>query len=194
VLLGVARCQRLLGDYPKATSLLDQILRDHPKNLDAMRERGKLAREMNEPKEAHRWLLQVVQKAPYDPEAVSLLAECEQQLGRPEEADKYRKKAKEIRDKLETVGELTLKIMASPHDAGLRYEVGKIFLQSGQTTQGLRWLNSALQEDAYHQETNQILADYYESIGEKEVAAELRQRALQAPLMAREPSPSTLQP
>ena len=48
---------------------------------------------------------------------------------------------------------------------------GLIFLQTGQAKEGLRWLNSALQEDPGYRPTHQALMEYYESIGDEEQAA-----------------------
>jgi len=53
-----------------------------------------------------------------------------------------------------------------------------IFLRSGQTKEGLRWLYSALQEKPRYRPTHQVLADYYDSIGDKGQAAWHRRQAL----------------
>jgi len=64
-----------------------------------------------------------------------------------------------------------------PHDAALRSQVGAIFLQFGKDKEGLAWLNSALQDDPNHRRTHQVLADYFEHIGQKEKAAHHRKQA-----------------
>jgi len=46
-----------------------------------------------------------------------------------------------------------------------------LFLRSGQVREGLRWLQSALQEDPRYQQTHQALMEYYESIGDEVHAA-----------------------
>jgi Tfp pilus assembly protein PilF len=65
----------------------------------------------------------------------------------------------------------------NPRDPNLRYKAGRIFLDSRQDAEGLRWLSSALQEDPNHRPTHQLLADYYRKNGKTELAEE-HQRVL----------------
>jgi hypothetical protein len=44
-------------------------------------------------------------------------------------------------------------------------------LRNGQITEGLRWLSGVLDLVPNHQATHQALAEYYESQGEKALAA-----------------------
>jgi tetratricopeptide (TPR) repeat protein len=182
VLLGLAQCDRLLNRRKEAVELVDGVLKANPKNLEALRERGRLAWEMADPARAATLLRRVVERAPYDRSATFWLANCLDQLSQPEEAKQYRAQLKVIEEQMRRLDELTRLITQSPHDAALRHEAGVIFLDSGQPVEGLRWLQSALIEDPYYQPTHLKLADYYDSINEKALAAQHRQLAMQGAL------------
>jgi predicted Zn-dependent protease len=188
VLLNLAQSYRLLNRRSEAVELVDGVLKTQPKNLDALRERGRLAWEMNQSGRAASYLRRVVERAPYDRQAMFWLAQCLEQLGQADEAKQYRTQVKTIEEEMRRLDELTRKITQSPHDPAMRHEAGVIFLDSGQTVEGLRWLQSALQEDPYFQPTHLKLADYFESINQKAAAAQHRQMALQGAMLP--PSPA----
>ncbi len=189
VLVGLARCRRLLGQREEALELLERVLRASPKDIEAMRERGMLAREMGQWDDAEHWFGQVVALAPYDHDATYLYALCLHQRGKTAEAKKYQDKLTEIKAQLARLKEVTAKIAETPHDPALRHEAGVIFLKSGQTLQGLRWLNSVLLEDPHYQPTHLALAVYYKSTGDHARAAQHRLWALQTPTELRGAAP-----
>jgi tetratricopeptide (TPR) repeat protein len=170
VLLGLARCRRLLGEPEAAAKLLDALLQIAPEDVGALGERGRVCQESGEPARAERWLRMAVNRAPYDRDTVYALYLCLQQTGKTQEAVEYQAKLKEIESQLSRLREVTRRITQTPHDAALRHEAGMIFLKSGQSKEGLRWLYSALQEDPGYQPTHQALADYYERTGDREKA------------------------
>ncbi len=160
VLLGLARGRRSLGQVDEARRLLDQVLAAEPHNAEALAERGKLALQTGRPDEAEVHLRRALALAPYDREANYTFYLCLRQQGREEEAARARQAVERIRADLQRVSELRRQIAASPRDASLRCEVGQIFLRNGQTREGLRWLQSALQLDPGHAEARQALARY----------------------------------
>jgi tetratricopeptide (TPR) repeat protein len=178
VLLGLARCQHLLGRPDDARMLLDTVLNDLPSDAGALSERGRLALEMGQIVEAEDWLRKSLALAPYDRETTYSLYLCLQQRRKVQEAKQYLDKLDDIGATLGHLRELTRRIGATPHDPALRHEAGVIFLRSGQTTEGLRWLQSALQEDPHHGPTHQVLAEHYEQIGDSARAAWHRRQAL----------------
>src|SRR5262249_3978374 len=66
VLLELARCRRLQGEAAEARMLLDAGLAADPNNAGLLSERGLLAVESGQPKEAEPWLRKAVALAPYD--------------------------------------------------------------------------------------------------------------------------------
>jgi Tfp pilus assembly protein PilF len=171
LLLGLARCHRLLGDSAEAAKLLDRLLEIAPRDVGALGERGRIYLEMRQPAEAEQWLRKAAELAPYDRDLNYALYLCLQQCGKSRDAEVYRAKLQEIENQLSRLREVTRRIGERPHDPALRHEAGTIFLRSGQAKEGLRWLYSALQEEPQHRPTHRALADYYESIGDKAQAA-----------------------
>jgi predicted Zn-dependent protease len=159
--LGLARCQRDLGNTDAARQVLDTLLAGHPDYVDALGERGRLALQTGQPAEAEEWLRRALDLAPYDREVIYTFFQCLQQRGKQDEAKEYEARLADIEKRFQRLAVLTKKIAEKPEDASLRCEVGQIFLECGQDTEGLRWLDSALQEDPQHGPTHQVLADYY---------------------------------
>jgi Tfp pilus assembly protein PilF len=161
VLLGLARCQRDLGQTEEALGLLHAVLDIEPYNLGALTDLGQLARESGRPGEAEVWLRKVLAKDPTDRAATYALALCLEQLGKRAQSKEYEAKLWLIDEASKRLRQLTRQIAATPHDPMLRCQVGLILLEQGQDREGLRWLLSALQEDRGHRPTRQALADYY---------------------------------
>jgi tetratricopeptide (TPR) repeat protein len=176
VLLGLARCFHLLNQPDEAVKLLDKILTVSPNDPAALGERGRLAFELGQLDQAEHWLRKAWNLAPYEKETTYSLFLCLKQLKKDKEAKEILAKLDNIENQLSRLKEITRAISGAPHDPALRHEAGMIFLRSGQAREGLRWLNSALQEDPRHQPTHQALLEYYESIGDEVRAAAHRPR------------------
>jgi tetratricopeptide (TPR) repeat protein len=175
VLLGLARCRMAEGNAGAAQQLLDGVLALDPKNADALNERGKLALDAGQLAEAEGLFRKAYTVAPYDRETVYSLYQCLRREGK--DAPDLKSRLDTIEARLDRLRQLTKQIAQSPHDAALRYEAGKIFLDSEQPREGLRWLGSALAEDPRHQPTHQALAEYYERAGDPAMAARHRELA-----------------
>jgi Tfp pilus assembly protein PilF len=160
VLGGIACCQRELNHPEEARQLLDRVLAEEPHNSLALGERGRLAFQFESAAEAEKWLRRALVEQPAERDLLYSLAQCLQQLGKRQEAERVQAQLQKIEADLARLSELTRKIASRPHDADLRCEAGQIMLRNGQETEGLRWLASALQEDPSHAATLQALADY----------------------------------
>jgi tetratricopeptide (TPR) repeat protein len=55
--------------------------------------------------------------------------------------------------------------------------VGELFLRNERITEGIRWLNSALEIDPKHAATHRTLAEHYEKTGQKDLAQKHRAQA-----------------
>jgi tetratricopeptide (TPR) repeat protein len=180
VLVGLARCRRLLGESQEARRLLDLALAASPRHPDALSLRGRLELEENRPADAEPWLRQAFALAPHDRETAYSFAHCLQLCGKEAEAEKVRDRVKAIDALMQRTNELAAEIGASPHDPAPRHEMGTIFLRSGQSTEGLRWLQSALQEDPDYRPTHEALAEYFTQVGDETQAVQHRQEALRS--------------
>jgi tetratricopeptide (TPR) repeat protein len=180
VALGRANCLLDLDRIDEAGELLDRALREAPDNTTAMALRGKLALRRLELATAERWLRKAVELNPGDRDAVYNLSLCLRQQSDKQkklEAAKWFDHFKLIESEQARVATLTSQIMASPHAPAPRCEVGEVFLKIGNEKEGLRWLNSALQQDPHHQATHRVLRDYFRAKGQLD-RAEPHERAL----------------
>jgi predicted Zn-dependent protease len=174
LLLAMARCRHLLNQQEEAKKLLDHLLSLTPADPAALSERGRLALAMGQPAEAEEWLRKAWKLAPYERETNYSLYLALTQLGKTAEAAEIFAALEKIDKDLGRLKELTRAISQAPHDPALRHEAGMIFLNNGQPKEGLRWLQSALQEDPRYQPTHLELIKYYDSIGDRAQAAEHR--------------------
>jgi predicted Zn-dependent protease len=170
----LARCLREMNQFEEARPLLDDLIARQPRNAHALSERGMLALKMQQSEQAEVWLRQAVELDPYDKPVNYNLFQCLQQLDKKEEAAKVDARLQQIDADLKRMGQVVQDVMRKPHDPSLRHEAGMIFLRNGFTEDGLRWLNTALQEDPDYRPTHEALADYYERAGQEDLAARHR--------------------
>jgi len=172
--VSLARCRRRLGQVEEARQLLDQLLAERPRDVEALSERGALALELGQTIDAESRLRAALSQDPHNRQVNYHLCQCLQRLGKHDEAQTYLAKLRQIDDELKRMGQVVGEVMKRPHDPALRYEAGVIFLRNGKPEDGLHWLITALQEDPRHRPTHQALAEYYERIGNQEQAARHR--------------------
>jgi len=178
VLLGLARSHRQLGDSDAARKVLDDLLARHPQDSGALRERGKLALEIESPAAAEEWLRKVVALYPFDAQANYLLAQSLRRQGKEDEAREYEAVRERIESDLKGLEAAFGRVTKAPQDPAPRVEAGIICLRNGQEHEGERWLLSALQQDSRDQKAHAALANYYERTGKPDLAAEHRRQAM----------------
>jgi tetratricopeptide (TPR) repeat protein len=201
VLLGQARCHYTLGEAEEARRLLDRLLARHPEDVEALIEYGNLELQEQQPARAEFWFRKAVRQEPFNHLANYRLYLSLQKGGKKEEARECQLKLEGIEADMTRMEEVSRKVMLRPKDPWLRYEAGALLLCNGQE-EGLRWLDSALQEDPRHpptralladysrwgrqkgdspfyQNTHDALADYYEHAGQADLATHHRRRARQ---------------
>jgi predicted Zn-dependent protease len=140
VLLGLAHCRNVQGRARDAARLLDSLLRTHPDNIPALRERAKAALELGQEQEGENWLRRCLALDSCDQEATYLLVLCLTRCGREEEAQAFGTRLRQIDADLQRLEELNRALGQTPENAALRYEAGTICLRNGQEQEGLRWL------------------------------------------------------
>jgi tetratricopeptide (TPR) repeat protein len=177
VQLGLARCLVELSQTEEARRVLDGLLAAFPHDSQALGERGTLALNMGENAEAEKWLRQSAAIDPYDSDVAFSLYKCLEALGKQDEAHEWFARHEKIDADMLRIQEVTAQIRATPRDAALRKEAGELFLRNGLDQEGVRWLESALQQDPNHAPTHQLLADYYERAGQPALAQRHRQHS-----------------
>jgi tetratricopeptide (TPR) repeat protein len=161
VLVGLARCWVLRGKFAEAGMLLDDVLKEHPRQTAALAEWGRLALQEGRPAEAERRLRQALKEEPANYRTTYQLVMCLRLQRKEAQARELTARLRAIADDHDRLQEiLNRKLPEAPRDPNLRCEVGRILLRSGQERQGLRWLHSALRIDPQHRATRQALAEH----------------------------------
>jgi tetratricopeptide (TPR) repeat protein len=174
----LARCQTLMGRQEDATATLDGLLARQPRFAPALRDRGVLALQGGQMPQAEAWLRQACELAPGDYPAHYQLEVCLRNGGKGEEAQKVQGRLKQIEEDNKRLRVIIRGDMQrTPHSAALQYELGMILFRTGSVQEGLRWLQSALQDDPQHAPTHRVLATYYQRLGQMGLAEEHRQQA-----------------
>jgi Tfp pilus assembly protein PilF len=177
LLTGLARCQMNLGHPEEARPLLDAVLADHPNDWVALSERARLAQATGSEEEAERFFRRAAAIKPNEVDLLHGLHACLVRLGKQQEADEVRLRLERVKADLAKISDLTRKVAAHPNDPVLRCEIGTILIRNGMEAEGLDWMATALQVDPLNAATHQILADYYERVGDAGRAAEHRELA-----------------
>ncbi len=96
ILIRLASCHRELGEYDKATAILDDLLQKSDRDLAAMIERGRVALDLQDLHEAERWFRRAEALSPDNREVILGLARCFQLAGKPNDAQTYRDKLAQL--------------------------------------------------------------------------------------------------
>ena len=177
IALGLARSWRLLGRDTDARRLLDEWLSLQPTDASALAERGRLALDEQATEEGVALLGRAIALAPYLRDAnYTLYLELTKQ-GRKVEAELCQQRMQEAKKAREELALLTQRLGAAPDDADLRCRIAQIFLGYGDEEEGVRWLLTTLQNHPRHAPSHRVLADYYQTHGQNDRAAEHRRLA-----------------
>jgi tetratricopeptide (TPR) repeat protein len=180
VTLGLAQSWRLAGRSADARRLLDDWLRSHPGDAQALAERGQLAMDENALEEAVTLLRRAEANAPYLFDAHYSLFLCLTRMGRTAEAEACQVRMEQAKEEAkkakEEMAQLTRQLQQTPDDADLRCRIAQLFLRYGEE-EGLRWLLLNLQDHPNHRPSHLALADYYDKQGQIARAAEHRRQA-----------------
>jgi tetratricopeptide (TPR) repeat protein len=173
VLLGLAEWHHRHGDGEKAKTLIDTLLScepDHRQRCDALSLLGQILLAERNYEAAERALREAVAS---DPTRVAVFYELSQalsRLGRADEAKNYLQRWQRLQAVDEELEDLEPEILGHPQDPDLRLRVGRLLLEKGETKAGVNWLLSVLFYEPSHAETNRLLAEHYEQMGEHELA------------------------
>jgi tetratricopeptide (TPR) repeat protein len=177
VALGVARCRMKMGQTEEAQRLLDELAARHPGTAAVLHERGNLALQLGRPDEAEAYLRRAVTLEPFDYQVHYDMYQCLVRVGKADEARELQARMQRLEADQQRISDLTEQLQARPYDPSLRSEIGRIFLRNGEPSEGVLWLERALEIDPRHQASHQALADYYEGTGDTGRAAEHRRLA-----------------
>jgi tetratricopeptide (TPR) repeat protein len=179
----LARCYHMEpGRRDEAVRVLDAALAAHPDHGLCLRTRGQFALMADRKAEAEGWLRKAAAVLPEDYQTQFLLFQALQGQGKFDEAKAQLRKAEDVKDRSERIGELrSRKLAEQPLDPALHYEMGMLMIGTGHPEVGEQWLQTALNLDPDYRPAHAALADFYEGRGNKARAEEHRKRATAPP-------------
>lgn len=170
----------LQGRTEEALAALEECLRQHPDYGPALAERGALAIRAGDDRAAEEFLERAVRLSPGEPIPLNQYVIVLERNGKAAEAAKQKAVLRQLEVDQERIRELVGgPLQTRPTDPSVPHEIAVIALRSGQASEGLRWLQAALQIDPNHGPTHQILANYYQTFGNPALAAKHRAMARQ---------------
>lgn len=160
---GLARCAILRGEADKARELLEGVLAEQPRDLEALFYRGQLELELGKPKVAEGHFRRLLRVDPSHVQAHYSLYLCLRQQNRPEAEIKAQlaeleKVTKDARHLNALLGHQGTRI----DDPDVASEVGSLFIRLGQPQLGVKWLYRALERDPDHKASHEALIKYFE--------------------------------
>jgi Flp pilus assembly protein TadD len=111
---------------------------------------------------------------PYDTTTRNALGKTLQALGKADEARPHLEYAAAAEESLSRMQRELRQVVERPKDPELRYDIGLTLLRYGSPPDGVKWLTTVLELDPRHQAAHRALAAYYESAGNRQLAAEHR--------------------
>lgn len=170
----LARILRSKGDNVGSATVLDQLLKEDPKNTQYLLSRGILYLETGVPEKAIPMLREVLDRDPRSQRTAGYqLSLALSQVGRHEEARKVMVEVRRRQD-LEVFADT---IRNQPDNLDLQVRLAKSLLSDGHDADGENMLRTVLQRDPGFRPAHQALADLYEKRGETTRAAEHRRLA-----------------
>jgi tetratricopeptide (TPR) repeat protein len=171
----LGQCRYLQGRLKEARGLLEAAVELLPNDPALLVHLAKLELQEKHPDKAEKWLRRVLTIDPTDTEARYSLAKALGLQGRQREAKdamaQYEKDRELLKRAAQALQTGTDRPTSTTADL---FDIGSIFLRSGQDRLGRFWLERALQRDPFHQPSRQALADYYEKIGDRDEAEKHR--------------------
>lgn len=176
-LVQLALCRESQGRADEGAAILDKVIAGPQTDSKALHFRGRLEMNRGGPKAALAFLRRAIEIEPSDVQLRYTFYQCMQQTGTPEEIRDAEQRWRNTETDLRRVSEVAVLISREPTDPNPRREMGELFLRNERITEGIRWLNSALEIDPKHAATHRTLAEHYEKTGQKDLAQKHRAQA-----------------
>lgn len=166
-LLGVATCERRLGNAASAERRLRSLLShdlDPDKRAGVELELGQVLLEKREFSEAVLLLKRVVEIDPLNGAAHHALGVAYSADRQPEVAQAHFERSRVLTQQYGRLVDITTQLVSHPDRVDLRWEAGQILMDQGLDREGAAWMSTALMFDPNHQKTHEALAHYYETV------------------------------
>jgi tetratricopeptide (TPR) repeat protein len=146
----LAECCRIRGDRAGLRAAVERGLAAAPGHPGLLVQRAQIDLTDGHPAEALQRLDRAVAADPYRPEAVYQRGVVLRRLGRTEEARRDLARADELNQGLAEMSVLNQQAERAPHDAEVRYRLGRLCVELGKPELAASWYRAALACDPRH--------------------------------------------
>lgn len=162
-------------DAEGALAVLAPILAETAENPDLLVLVAKCEIQAKRPDEAVQRLAPYVEHWPEDFATRYSLAQALRAAGRTSEAEAQFDVYSRLQESVPRLERLKREVRQRPDSAEVRYELGLLMWKHISRTEGVAWLQSALQFNPDHAGAHQALVEHYEKIGNHDLAERHRQ-------------------
>jgi tetratricopeptide (TPR) repeat protein len=171
IMARLGQCRFAQGDPEEAWRLLEVAVKEMPNDSGVLVTLAKLELQKENPKKGEEYVRRALKVDPTNTEAEFVLAAALQAQERWTEANAALEQHRKNQALVKRVGQILNDEAQHPtRDPASLCELGEVFLHTNEQI-GLYWLHRALQRDPSHEPTHKILAEFYESKGNREKAA-----------------------
>ncbi len=167
---GLGQIASLKGDLVKAVSEFEAVLKLDPNNLIALQQLSLIDLRANNAESACTRLKKALESFPFDVNLHYNYATALRLAGNKTQADQETAITNKLREELDAVTELRKELLMHPDDYDRKADVMKWLIEHGQEKEGLKWSELILKKKPNHGKTCEILAQYYERIGQSGLA------------------------
>lgn len=179
-LIGVGSCQRQMGNLEEARAVLVAAAKYklEPEDEAALlSEQAQIDLLEKHTDSAIAALTRAVELSPTNAANHYVLGAALSKSGRRDDAEREMERWRELEKHLNRLYDLAREIVANPHDAELRFEIGVLLCKQGKEQESFAWLTSALRCDPNHRGAHKAMAEHFERCHQPEDAEKHRELA-----------------
>lgn len=177
--LGLAKSLEKLSREDDAISAYQEAIGLDPNSFEARLGISQLKLNQGKAAEARHDLKQLLLEWPEDRKALYQYSQALSTLGENKEAKEVLEAWSNVDKEIQRMEKMVTQLKDHPQNVEQRTEIGILLLKHYSRSMGTQYLQSVLIHSPDHQLANATLADYYEKIGDKDLAQEHRKRLSQ---------------
>lgn len=168
--VGLGRVALEQGELKAAASHLDRALALAPDDPSALKDRALIDIRLGDDASAVLRLSKAIRADPLDAEPLYKRSLALTRLGRKDEAAIDTRNLAKLREEHAEVLLIRDRLMDEPDNLDVRYELARWMFDHGRDDEGLRWVRQILAVQPGHPATHQLLAEYYDHLGDSGLA------------------------
>jgi tetratricopeptide (TPR) repeat protein len=175
--VGMGQVAAANGRDDRAIEYLDHAMNLAPKDYRPIFERGKLESRRGQFARALEFFDKAIGLDSVEPEIRYQRSLVLSAMGRTDDARKDQELSNRLRKQKEDLDELLEGLLRYPADTERQIQAARWFFEHGHPDEGVRWAEKILREHPAQVETNRLMADHYEKLGNRGLANFYRMQA-----------------